>query len=117
MKFLHLNYHCHLEQIDPLWVIEKHKFASGFIDPLSRQVDFLSVKHMDFEGRVTWAGINYHFFQEEKPVLQHPLEDPQLYQKTKTRRYPGRGFCISLPGPSATNGRRTRLPDHRPASC
>jgi glycosyltransferase involved in cell wall biosynthesis len=83
MKFLHLNYHCHLEQIDPLWVIEKHKFASGFIDPLSRQVDFLSVKHMDFEGRVSWAGITYHFFRRKNQFFNIPSKTHNFIKKQK----------------------------------
>ena len=83
MKFLHLNYHCHLEQIDPLWVIEKHKFASGFIYPLSRQVDFLSVKHMDFEGRVYWDGIHYHFFRRKNRFFNIPWRTHNFIRKQK----------------------------------
>ena len=83
MKFLHLNYHCHLEQIDPLWVIEKHKFASGFIYALSRQVDFLSVKHMDFEGRVYWDGIHYHFFRRKNRFFNIPWKTHNFIKNQK----------------------------------
>jgi glycosyltransferase involved in cell wall biosynthesis len=63
IRLLHLNYHHHAESDSPEAVIRLHKFSSGFIDHISKHVDFISVKHMNHEGTVESSGIRYHFFR------------------------------------------------------
>ena len=95
-RFIHLNYHSHRDISDPEMVIEKHKFSSGFIDFIKSRTEFVSVKHMDFEGRIQIDGINYHFFRSRNHSWYIPFCTHKFIQKQNPDVILSEGFVFPL---------------------
>lgn len=74
LKFIHLNYHCHTEFTDPLQVIEKHKLSSGFINFIKNHVQFISIKHSNYQGRQIIKDVPYHFFKSKNKFWYIPFK-------------------------------------------
>jgi len=96
IKLLHLNYYHHGEHNSPMPVIELHKFSSGFIDHISSQVDFVSVKHMNHTGSMEVNGINYHFFKSRNEGWYIPFATHRFIKKQKPDVVLVEGFVFPL---------------------
>jgi glycosyltransferase involved in cell wall biosynthesis len=96
MKLADLNYHCHTDITDPYEVISLHAFSSGYIDPISRHLELLLIKHMAHEALVREEGVNYHFFKSRNRSWYIPSRTHRFLKKAKPDVILVQGFVFPL---------------------
>lgn len=96
MKFLHLNYYCHWEFSSPLEAIEKHRLSSGFVSFLRQKTDYVSVKHLNYEGQLLLDNIPYHFFRRRNNFWQIPFHTHRFIRRQAPAVILVEGFIFPL---------------------
>lgn len=95
-KLLHLNYHYHSEFTQPKEVIALHKFSCGFIDFIKQETNFVSVKHLNYEGHQTVDNINYLFFKSKSKFWYIPFNTHRFIKKQNVDVVLTEGFIFPL---------------------
>jgi Glycosyltransferase len=96
IKFIHLNYHYHKEFSTPEEVIGKHKLSSGFVNYIKRQVNFISVKHLNYNGERIVDGVSYFFFRSRNRFWYIPFKTHRFIEKESPEIILIEGFVFPI---------------------